>query len=295
MADIGEVGSTVADVFGPQADELMAQLQTAGETAAAMQSRFTVATEASANQLVSELHVRLYDIIQGIGAITAAVAATQEPKSQLLDAWGITASRSRTAFSIGHTVANLETPHTKPLEYRLATDLRSLERFASDSTGTARAALTAMERQDLRTPRDALLMGATGLAAVRDMGGKRLGWVRTALSKHTPEIPLPDKPDPALAARLCDSLRDVPLSILDPGRNFIGYHNILDDRKLASDPAHVPVSIHDILQDPLFDNALKAGRLHNRNTELARARYEELKQRAQDYADKFSEAKRAQA
>lgn len=64
-------------------------------------------------------------------------------------------------------------------------------------------------RRGLVTARDVLVVGSEFIRGRRNLGGKSLGRIASAMLRHFPEVPLPVKADPAVAAMICPSIRHV--------------------------------------------------------------------------------------
>ncbi|HUC90181.1 MAG TPA: hypothetical protein VMR45_05250 [Patescibacteria group bacterium] len=319
---IGETGQAVEDILGRQAQELAGAVVEALRKATAMSGEFAHAVEGSENKSAELLRGHLSEIVRGLGSVVDTLGETERVKADLFHQWGIDPAGSSVTVTESAPISPRlpilsfdpnadtdtgadpleshpsplapETPRKIPwlngayqscLTENLGDVLISEADRGDKEEGNAHQIAGAMQRWGIDNVRGVLLTGASNLAAAPGMDSKKIAWLKEALSRYLPDMPLPDSADPAVAAKLCPSLDAVPLSVLDP--SYCGLRDLDADHR---------VSVKEILSrnpEELFLHKYdpSEGNYDRTLTTRDREDYGILRARAIVYAEKFEQAR----
>ncbi|HUC90183.1 MAG TPA: hypothetical protein VMR45_05260 [Patescibacteria group bacterium] len=291
MAGIGDVGGSIEEAFGPKADELGAAISEVEGLARAIQAQFESAISGSESVHVRTLREQLGTVIIGLGSAATALQATRPTSQELLATWGIggtTAAGGSPPEATG-TAQPGSREALSPIDKRtwldansqslLSAGLRHINTTADNKTG--RVVTYALQR-GVETVRDAIVIGAERLQDARGIGRDLVGVLRDTLSQHFPDVELPARSDPVIAARICPSLGDVPFQALE-GNGTI----------TARGPGRI--TVQDLLDKPaaeLFIGEYAYTKYGEKLTERDMDNFNRLRRRAQEYAAIFDQAKR---
>lgn len=285
-----------SQINGAYADEIMAaeaHIRTARSLMEAATAHVGAAIAGSEQEHAQNFLELLAKITEDIGNVAVGMSQAGEAKDRLFKTWGVSLSppqpeaTASVRSGLQDTVKPLEAAVARkapPEVPELLQDVKVLaERTPANENYTSTRIQTVFDRTGLTTIRDIVLMGTDVLAEIRTMSPARAEWVKNAVQASFPGVTVPKKTSAALAARICNSIDEVPLAVLDPGAE------VLTGRK------HLKVS--DIVYKPLAEiiDDISLG-YHAQDPESegyknARLAYDRLLARAQDYTAKFNAAK----
>ncbi len=288
MSDLGEIGESLGEVFGPQAETLAATVQDATDQLGAMQAQFEDTVGTDGGPALEQLRARFEVIALTLGSLAADVGEIQVAGRSYLTRIGFEADADFAPPVAAHQPVSRATPERRPIDplltAKLSTGLVSL--MGDDADPAMQRCVNSAGRGGVLSVHDALLLGASGLEALHDLGPKGVRNLKTMIDSFCPETPLADGPDPAVAAQICNSLDEVPIDVLKGHQDF--------RRKLDR------VTVQDVLTRPadeLFRGAPGIDEEWNDDKELSSWQiswFNVLHQRARDYAVKFEAAKAQQ-
>ncbi|HUC90184.1 MAG TPA: hypothetical protein VMR45_05265 [Patescibacteria group bacterium] len=291
MAGIEDVGGSIEEAFGPRADALRGVIEEAARRTREIEAQFEGAVSGSENPLARTLREQLSRVIMGLGSAAAALQETQPTSQGLLAAWGV--GSSATGGSSSETAnptqgSGREAPPARDLRTWLNPNSQSLLNATLDRIITPAAhkqtqrAVFAARRGGVETVRDAIVIGAENLEKMRGIRTDTVGVLRDSLSRKFPDVMLPARSDPAIAARICPSLSDVPFQALE------GY-----DRMTTRGARRV--TIQDVLDKPAAELFIRKDGISDSDkiTEWDVGQFNQLRQKAQEYAANFAQARQA--
>lgn len=281
MAEMQEVGAALHDLLDPaQTDGLHQMVEATIARALTVQQGVTEVLAGSRNEHAQALRARLADVTQALGDIAANLAFMDGSHAALRATWGLGGGSSIDAQT-AHAGDALAAAPPNPDYLRSVVQAR-LDRtvdtmFKQDArppTGPARAQGTLIAGElgacGVQSAGDVLLVGRRALLTFPRMSTGRVDMLATALRTAYPDVPLLERPGPAFAARLRNSLDQVPWAclVMYPDVWGTGYKRT--------------ASVQDILTLPR--ERLLGG--------LSDYQYNELRTLAQTYAAEFEAAKR---
>ncbi|HUC90064.1 MAG TPA: hypothetical protein VMR45_04635 [Patescibacteria group bacterium] len=269
--NIGELGDVVHQIFD---DQLGALVAAAAERADVMAQAFDGLGPGSSNEHFLALREQLAEAKRALGEAAVAAGAMEQSKANLMANWGIdlgvaeqatseAAVRYGQAATYPDTTAAAKGPSSASREAllgaecqtRLNTPWTKLVELATEGGYTKHQitrTLGVLRRAEISTARDTMLVGGNSLLRLDNLGYNGIRLITECLAKHFPETPLPLNPDPRLAAKLCQSLEDVPWYCASPA-----WGRVISGQRLAGGRSpyigeRMP-SMHDLVNRPWRD------------------------------------------
>jgi hypothetical protein len=286
MSGVNELGEALSGIFGPQVEGFFGTTQAAQEQLRHIQEDLHAVTVGADNAPLREAFGGLEAIGLALDGIAAQIAVARESGRNFMALLGLEADFGTTTQTTESAPLN---PHNMlreaarrdaPLPLRVNSGL-SLLSYDVNNRILDRAIASSRD-SGIRTVRDLLVIGEARLKAVPNLGPKGRDEIKARLKRICPEAPLSRNPDPSIAARFCESLDDVPMWVIH------------ESDYLHLRPDVEGVSVQDILTRPIEDffcGSAFDSKAPPRDWHIEH--YAKLRERAQNYANQFNEAKRS--
>lgn len=279
MESMDNVAAVLHEVDSTEVEELLGMTQGALMQVRDIQERLGVTLDGSSHESAASLQARFVTIQSYLGAIVTEIAGVRHDRDALLAHWGIGNAPVEQGLQ--------ELPPQDESNRGSSTGifLKSLVRPETQPSRIARSAVNTLTYAHLFTVEDLLLAGKWNIYMTRNMGVRKMAWVEEMLAEQAPATPLPDNPDPKLAAQLRPTLHQVPAVVLAPSNPAM--------RKIY-DLFYPSVTVHQLLHDKLLEPMLATGvgLSPGDSKKVLQDAYAMLLEEARIYAAGFEQAKR---
>ncbi len=289
MSDLSQTGESLNQIFGPQTEEFFDAVLEAANRLHTLQEGLQIATEGADNGYLRDAMGNFEEMDLALRGIVENISTVRHSGRGLMELLGLEADFGTAEHEVGPSgqikPRNLAAEAWKPgapLPLRVNLKARVLWRKGSDRC--LENAVVAAEEAGVATVRDMLVIGKARLrAAVPNLGGKGIESLEERMRRYCPDVPFSVRPDPAIAARLCSTLDDVPLTVL------------YNSDYLQLRPGVKGVTVGDILEYPPIEAHFCASTLSPEMPlrDWHRQKFRDLREEARQYSSKFYDAKEA--